>query len=522
MSNDPVYYDPYLRSIVKDPYPLYRRLREEAPLYYNKEYDFYAISRYEDVRAGFINHKALISGRGGILEMIKQKIEMPAGTFIFDDPPRHTMYRQIVQRIFTPRRMNGLEPLVRSETIKVLDKLVGRDEFDVIDDIGRQLPMRVIGMLLGIPEEDQQLVRELTDAKMRTEEGKPIDYAEGLKMEENFDEYIKWRTNNPSDDVITELLGVEFTDDTGTQRKLTRDELITFCNVLAGAGNETTNRLIGWTCKTLAEYPDQRRELVANPALIPDAIEEVLRLEPPAPHVGRYIASDVEFQGQKLPAGSTILMLVGAANHDDRVFADPDRFDIHRDRTRSHLAFGAGIHTCIGNVLARLEGRVVFEELLKRVPEWDIDLANAELLSTSTVRGWDRLPAYVNARGAAQIKARAQAEKAAAEAPVTGAPASVAGKWTITVKGPTGPMDSTLELKDGAGGLSGAQSGEGTTTEIESASYDAKTGAITWINKISKPIKMKLTFNGTVNGNEISGKLKAGFMGSFPFTGKRV
>jgi len=521
MSSDPVYYDPYLRSIVKQPYPLYRRLREEAPLYYNAEFDFYAVSRYDDVKRGFSEHKTFISGNGGILEMIKQKIQMPPGTFIFEDPPRHTMYRQIVQRIFTPRRMNGLEPLVRQLTCEVLDPLVGRADFDFIDDIGRQLPMRVIGMLLGIPESEQQMVREISDAKMRTEEGKPGNYEGGLQMEQSFGEYIDWRVTHPSDDVTTELLGVEFTDETGARRKLTRDELITFFNVLAGAGNETTNRLIGWMGTTFAKHPDQRRELVDNPSLLPDAIEEVLRLEPPAPHVGRYVAEDTQFHGQTVPAGSTILFLVGAANHDDRAFPDPDRFDIHRERRSPHLAFGYGIHTCIGNVLARLEGRVVYEELLNRIPAWDIDEDNARLLSTSTVRGWDKLPAYVRPEGRANIRQRAEREAAAKAAPSTCAPASIEGVWTLTVKGPTGPMDSLLRIESRDGQLSGIQSGEGSESAVESLSYDAATGKIEWTNRIAKPMKMSLKFAGRVDGATMSGKVKAGFMGSFAFTAQR-
>lgn len=515
--SDAVYYDPYLREIANQPYPVYRRLRDEAPLYYNDKYDFYAVSHYDDVRKGFQDHKTFISGRGGILELIKQNVQMPPGTFIFEDPPQHTVHRQIVQRLFTPRRMNGLEPLVRRLTVNCLDALVGRDEFDFIDHIGRQIPMQVIGMLLGIPEEDQQAVREMTDAKMRTEEGQPGDYEEGLTFEERFAEYIDWRADNPSDDVTTELLNVEFTDETGARRKLTRDELVTFFNLLAGAGNETTNRLIGWAAKTLAEHPDQRRQLVDNPDLIPAAVEEVLRLEPPAPHVGRYLAQDAEFQGQKVPAGSTILLLVGSANHDERIFPDPERFDIHRDRA-PHLSFGYGIHTCIGNVLARLEGRVVLEELLQRMPEWDIDLDNANLLSTSTVRGWDTLPAYVNATGRQKIRDRIVERAQAQAAKAASAPTSVDGKWVVTVKGPTGPMDSNLSLQTVDGVLGGTQSGEGSTSPIQEITYDSATGAITWINKISKPMKMTLKFSGTVEPGRINGKVKAGFMGSFPFT----
>ncbi|GAB3115097.1 cytochrome P450 [Aestuariicella hydrocarbonica] len=521
MESSEVYYDPYSREIVEQPYPVYQRLRQEAPLYYNKKYDFYAVSRYEDVRKGLGDHETFISSRGGILEMIQQNIQMPAGTFIFEDKPRHTMYRQIAQRLFTPRRMMNLEPMVRKLAAQVLDPLVERDEFDFIHDVGRELPMRVIGMLMGIPESDFQSVREITDSKMRTEEGKPLDYGEGLQLEQSFDKYIDWREKNPGDDVTTELINVEFTDETGTLRKLTREELVTFFNVLAGAGNETTNRLIGWVAKALAEHPKQRRELVKSPSLIPDAIEEVLRLEPPGPHVARYVAKDVEIQGQTVPAGSAILFLVGSANHDERIFPNPDHFDLYRGRTPSHVTFGYGIHTCIGNVLARLEGRVVFEELLKRIPDWDVDMEHAKLLSTSTVRGWDTLPAYVNARGAQTIKDRAvqQAQQNAASS--ASAPATLDGEWVVTVKGPTGPMDSSLALTTTDGVLGGEQTGEGTTTVIEEIAYNPATGDVTWINKISKPMKMTLKFTGKVEGNSMSGKVKAGFMGSFAFTGQK-
>lgn len=511
---EPVYYDPYLREIVQNPYPTYRRLREEAPLYYNEKFDFYAVSRYEDVRRGLGDHETFISGRGGILELIKENVQMPAGTFIFEDPPVHTVHRAIVQRIFSPRRMVGLEERVRAITVSCLDRLVGRDEFDFIADIGAQVPMRVIGTLLGIPETDFEAVRESSDARLRTEEGQQMNHGQGLRMDESFEPYIDWRIENPADDVITELLGVEFEDETGTRRKLSREELLTFVNVLAGAGNETTNKLIGWAGKTLAEYPDQRRELVEDPSLIPDAVEELLRYEPPGPHIARYVTRDVEFHGQTVPAGSAILFIAASANRDDRVYTDPERFNIHRHEA-AHCTFGYGIHTCIGNVLARQEGKVVLEELLKRFPEWNIDMDSAELFSTSTVRGWETLPAYIGAE-----KPRRAAPAAVAETASAAAPASVDGAWSITVKGPTGPMETALELATVAGELTGEQTGEGTTTPIEGASYEG--GAIHWTNKIKKPMKMTLTFTGAVAGDEMTGKVKAGFMGSFPFTGKKA
>ena len=511
--SDPVYYDPYRVDIVENPYPFYRRLREEAPLYYNNEYDFFAVSRFEDVQKGLANHQTFSSARGGILELIKANIEMPPGTFIFEDPPLHTAHRSIVARMFSPRRMNGLESMVREFTARTLDSLVGRDSFDVVADIGAQVPMRVIGMLLGIPEQDLQHVRERADANLRTEQGKPLSYDQGMSLGEGFEEYIDWRVRNPSDDVMTELLNVEFTDETGKQRKLAREEILTFVNVLAGAGNETTNRLIGWTLKTLADHPDQRSELVREPSLIPEAIEEVLRYQPIGTHVGRYVARDVEYYGQTVPEGSAILFLVGAANRDDRRFPDPDRFDIHRDRA-PHLTFGSGIHTCPGNVLARLEGRVVLEEFLKRFPQWEVDMDQAELSPTSTVRGWETLPVYLGS-----LPARAAAKTASAGA-VPAAVSSVEGEWTVTIKGPTGPQATTLVLERIDGRLTGTQSGEGTTTPINEARFEG--GRIFWANQITKPMKLKLEFSGTVDGASMSGKVKTGFMGSFPFTAVKV
>jgi cytochrome P450 len=317
--------------------------------------------------------------------------------FIFEDPPVHTVHRGLLKRVFTPRKMEALEPKIREFCARCLDPLVGAERFDLIADFGAQMPMAVIGMLLGIPEQDQAAVRDQSDANLRTEAGKPMRVADRAITGEAFAEYVDWRTKHPSDDLMTELLNAEFVDETGTTRRLTREEVLVFVQVLAGAGNETTNRLIGWTGKVLAEHPDQRRELVKERSLIPDAIEEVLRYEPPAPHVSRYVARDVEYHGRKVPEGSAIMFLVGSANRDDRKYPGGDRFDIHANRkTRPrHLSFGWGNHACLGAALARVEGRVALEELLKRFPEWDVDTGKARLSSTSTVRGWETLPVVV-------------------------------------------------------------------------------------------------------------------------------
>jgi len=209
-----------------------------------------------------------------------------------------------------------------------------------------------------------------------------------------FADYVEWRKKNPSDDLITELLSVEFEDQSGTTRRLATDELLIFLAVIAGAGVETTGRLFGWMGKVLAEHPDQRQELVEDRSLVPSAIEELLRYEPPGPHVARYVTEDMEYHGQTVPAGSALLLMLASANRDERHFDEPDRFDIHR-KAAGHLTFGRGAHFCLGAPLARLEGRIALDEVLNRFPKWDIDIDNARRSRTSTVRGWDSMPAVV-------------------------------------------------------------------------------------------------------------------------------
>lgn len=388
-----VYYDPYDRGIDADPYPVYRRLRAEAPLYYNEEHDFYAVSRYDDVQRALVDRETYSSARGSVLEFIKANIEMPPGVVIFEDPPQHTIHRGLLSRVFTPRRMTELEPKVRELCVRALDPLVGAERFDFVADLGAQLPMRTIGMLLGVPETDQEEARELANAALRTDPGQPMDVAvDNIGEAEFFSDYIDWRAENPSDDLMTDLLHAEFEDETGTTRRLTRDEVLMYVSVVSGAGNETTNRLIGWMGKVLAEHPDQRRELVRDRSLVANAIEELLRFEPPTPHVARYVTRDVELHGATVPAGSAMMCLTGSANRDDDRYPNADQFDIHRE-TGQHLTFGHGIHHCLGAALARLEGRVALDEVLTRFPEWDIDWDNTQRADTSTVRGWDSMPA---------------------------------------------------------------------------------------------------------------------------------
>ena len=388
-----LYYDPFDFEIDADPYPIWRRMREERPLYHNDQYDFWALSRFDDVERCLVDWATYSSARGTLIELIKANIEMPRGTFIFSDPPEHTVHRGLLSRVFTPKKMNAIEPKVRAFCARSLDPLVGAGGFDFIADLGAQMPMRTIGMLLGIPESDQEALRDRIDDGLKLEEGTMPELSESraLDQAEVFGEYIDWRAQNPSDDLMTELLQAEYEDVDGERKRLTREEVLNYINLLAGAGNETTTRLIGWTGKVLAEHPDQRQELAEDRSLIPGAIEELLRYEAPSPVNARYVTRDVEHHGQAVPEGSIMVLLNGSANRDDRKFPDGDSFDIHR-KIDHHVSFGYGLHFCLGAALARLEGRVALDEVLQRFPTWEVDWHQAVQARTSTVRGWEKLP----------------------------------------------------------------------------------------------------------------------------------
>ena len=394
-TEEPIDYDPYDAAIHADPFPTFRRLRDEAPIYHCERRNVWALSRHADVEKALVSWETFSSSRSDILEIIQSGMDLPPAVVMFEDPPKHTMHRGLMSRVFTPRRMNALEQQVRDFCAACLDPLVGSDRFDFVTDLGAELPMRVIGMLLGIPESEQPAVRDRSDAVLRTEAGQPMAVRqEAIANGDIYAEYVDWRVDHPSDDLMTALLNAEFEDEEGTTRRLTRDEVLTYTQVLAGAGNETTGRLIGWLGKVLGEHPDQRRQVAADPSLIPNTVEETLRFEPTGPHLARYVARDVEYYGTTVPAGSAILLLVGSANRDERRYDDPDRFDVHRDNSQ-HLTFGYGLHFCLGAALARLEGRVALDEVLKRFPDWEVDYENARVAPTSTMRGWDSMPVFV-------------------------------------------------------------------------------------------------------------------------------
>lgn len=389
-----LYYDPYDYEIDAHPHPAWKRMRDEAPLYRNDRYDFFALSRFEDVLKASVDVGTFSSAHGTVLELMSPD-EYPYPMMIFRDPPEHTQLRKLLSRAFSPRRIGDLESEIRKITTEYLDPFVGSGGFDYVADFGAKLPMMVIGTLLGVPDEDRDQIRRWTDEMMHRAPGETDNTQRMNDVRERlwgyFGRYVSERRSSPRDDMVSDLIEAELVREDGSARRLEDVELLSFIGLLSGAGNETVARLLGWAGATLARFPAERAKLVANPALIPNGVEELLRFEAPSPVQGRWVTRDVELHGQTVPAGSKILLLTGSAGRDEREYSDPDRFDVGRKIDR-HLTFGYGIHFCLGAALARMEGRIALEETFRRFPQWNVDWERAAMVHTSTVRGWEKLP----------------------------------------------------------------------------------------------------------------------------------
>jgi len=392
-----LHWDPFDIDIDTDPYEIWRHLRDDAPVYRNDQYDFWALSRFADVEGASRNPKVFSSAHGTVLELMSDHpIDM--SMMIFMDPPSHTRMRSLVSRAFTPRRINALEERIRVLCGQFFDAVEGQATFDYVQDFAARLPAMVIASLLGVPEADQPQVRHLIDTTFHIEPGvgmiNDISLAAMFELGSYLSSQLDERRASPRDDMLTDLVEAEITDDDGVTRRLTMIEASNFGNLLISAGTETVARLLGWAGLLLAQHPDQRAELAADPSLLPNAVEELLRYEAPSPVQGRWITEDTELHGQVLEPGSKVLLLTGSAGRDEREYPDADRFDIHRNFDH-HVSFGYGIHFCLGAALARMEGRIGIEETLKRFPTWEVDETNAVRLHTSTVRGWVNLPIAV-------------------------------------------------------------------------------------------------------------------------------
>ncbi len=398
-SNQPadLSWDPFDESAKVDPYPIWRRLRDDEPAYFNEKFGFWALSRFEDVERAHRDPKTYSSAHGTVLEIMTDEA-MHEGLMIFLDPPEHTRLRKLVSRAFTPRRVAELEVEIRTLCANLLDAQSGKTGFDYVQDFGARVPATVIATLLGVPPADRDEVRQTIDQVFHLEPNAGMINELAInamaRLHTYIGEQLQERRIRPRDDMLSDLLEAEIVDQDGSTRKLTTAESTDFGILLISAGTETVAKLLGWAGLVLPDHDDQRRELVADPSLIPGAVEELLRYEAPSPVQGRWLTKEVELHGRAIPADSKVLLLTGSAGRDERRFPEPDRFDIHRP-SNQHVAFGYGIHFCLGAALARLEGRVGLEETLKRYPSWSVDKDNAVLMHTSTVRGYSQLPIIV-------------------------------------------------------------------------------------------------------------------------------
>jgi cytochrome P450 len=390
-------YSPFDRDIVHNPFPVYRALRDEAPVYHNDQVGFWALSRYDDVVAAHLDTDVFSSTHGVSIE----GIEAGAPFLIVKDPPEHTWHRKIAARMFTPRRIAALEPFIRTTAAGLLDKVADADEFDLVEHFSFRLPLDVIGELIDIPGAERERIHELSDRLVARDDATGTisedSMLASLELAQIFTELVGERRRHPGDDVITMLMNTEVVDDDGHARSLDDEELASRFLELSFAGHETVAKLIPNGVIALSWYPDQRRELAADPGLMPNAVEEMLRWDPPSHYQGRWTTRDVELHDTVIPADQRVILITGSAVHDERKYPDPELFDIHRDIDR-HVSFGLGRHLCLGASLARLETRVAFEELLKRFPDFTFDETGVERAYSSNVRGLARLPLRIERR----------------------------------------------------------------------------------------------------------------------------
>jgi cytochrome P450 len=382
-------YDPYSYELDEDPYPVYKWLRDEEPIYYNEKLDFWAVTRFEDCWNAYLDFETFSSARGTVLEIMESGFE--AGPLmIFMDPPRQTRLRNLVNAAFTPRQIGDLEPKIREIATGYLDALVEKGSCDIVQEFTAKLPMDVISTLLGIPPSDRDMVREWSNTVLHRDPGNPNFTERGIQamgqLLEYFDGAIAERRRQPRDDIMTLLTQAEVKDDDGSVHRLSDDELRAFFNLLATAGNETVTKLLATIYHLLFQYPDERKRLLDDPGLVPNAVDEALRFDPPSQYQGRMLTRDASFHGVTVPKDAKFLILNAASGRDERKYPDPDRFDVGRELD-VHLNFGWGRHLCLGKNLALMESRIATEEFLKRFPDYEVPAGGVTRMHSSNVRG---------------------------------------------------------------------------------------------------------------------------------------
>ncbi len=390
-------FDPFSMDFFNGAYDTYRRLRDEAPVYYNAKWDFWALTRYEDVTPATRDHETFSSAKGATLDMVKahdDAIPVPK-VIISMDPPEHEKMRKLVSKVFTPRAISALEDMVREKVYERIDAL-NPEWFDVVADFSALFPNEVITTMLGVPKEDRDQIRHWLDLLLLRRPGEIDTTKEGYEASMNTGIYyynlIQERRARPQDDMISRLIETEIDRD-GVVEKLTDVDISGFATMLGGAGAETVTKLVGNAMVAFADFPDQWRKLRGDRSKIPAAVEELLRYEAPSQYQVRTATRDVTYYGTTIPAGAAVLLVTGSATRDERMFDDPDRLDIDRERKMGfNLAFGYGVHSCLGAALARMESRIALDALLDLIPEYEVDRSGLRRVAMSNVCGWSNVP----------------------------------------------------------------------------------------------------------------------------------
>ncbi|OMC04315.1 cytochrome P450 [Mycolicibacterium fortuitum] len=398
MTKAQVIFDPFSEEFFNNPFDMYRRMRQDAPLYYNEDSDFYALTRHEDVSAALKDHEAFSSSRGCDLAMV-QGDEPPQKSIIFMDPPDHRHMRSLLNKAFTPRMIQSQRDTV-VEQIEHFLGLIDSDEFDVVQDFSGPFPVEVITRMAGVDPEYRQQVRHWIDTSLSREPGQ-IGYSEA-GMQANIDTGIYYyglvqkRRENPQDDMISRLIAAEIPGEDGQMRRLDDIEITGFATLLGGAGAETVTKLVGTAMVLFARNPEQWQKLLDDREKIPAAVEELLRYEGPVQYNVRYTLKEAHVPSGTIPAGKAVFLISAAANRDPDAFTDADTFDIERDRTEAqNLGLGYGIHSCLGAALARMESAIALEKLLDFMPRYEVKWDQLQRVHMQNVAGYSHVPVRV-------------------------------------------------------------------------------------------------------------------------------
>lgn len=399
MSTATVVFDPFSEDFFTSPYEIYRRMREEAPVYYSEQYDFYALTRHADVAAAFKDHETYSSAYGVDLAQVRKGHVTEHGSIIAMDPPAHRRMRSLLNRVFTPRAIQDKRDLVTESIDKHLSA-VDPAGFDFVQDFSARFPVDVMTTMQGVPEEDRQQIRVWIDDFLHRDPGQVDMSEEGLKSAIDMAVYyfrlVKKRRTELGDDLLSKLIEAEIERDNGEMEPLDNVEITEFATLLGGAGAETVTKLLGTAAVVFAQNPDQWQLLLDDRSKVPPAVEELLRYEAPAQYNVRRSMREVTLHGVTIPAGKPVFLVGGSANRDPEAWTDPDTFDVDRDRTEAqNLGLGYGIHSCLGAALARLESAIALDRMLDFMPRYEVDWSGCKRVNMQNVAGWSNVPVRV-------------------------------------------------------------------------------------------------------------------------------